>query len=65
MAHSIDDQRTNLTGLQQAALHWWEMHRPIGWTLRQHLDNPRVNTATPAERQLAESVAAAVECGAI
>lgn len=48
-----------------AALAWWEELRPLGWSLRQHLDNPTVNTTSAAESKLAECVAEAVQCGAI
>lgn len=46
-------------------LAWWEELRPLGWSLRQHLDNPTVNTTSAAESKLAECVAEAVQCGAI
>lgn len=26
-----------------AALKWWQRRRPVGWTLDQHLDNPRID----------------------
>ena len=61
----LDAQRATLQELQQASLIWWETRRPIHWDLRQHLDNPVVNTTTPAERRLAEAVAAAVERGSV
>lgn len=65
MSHSIDKQRTALEQTKQAALAWWESLRPVDWSLRQHIDNPTVNTASANERRMAEAVAASVECGAI
>jgi hypothetical protein len=65
MAHSIEIQRSALEQTKRAALAWWEELRPFGWSLRQHLDNPTVNTFSKAESKMAECVAAAVECGAI
>lgn len=47
--------------LEQAARKWWEMHRPVGWTLEQHLANPTINTtASEADRALARAVAKAI-----
>lgn len=65
MAHSIDKQREVMEQTGLAALAWWEELRPLGWSLRQHLDNPTVNTTSAAESKLAECVAEAVQCGAI
>jgi hypothetical protein len=41
-----------------AAVRWWARHRPVDWTLQDHMDNPTINTATPAEKKLALVVAA-------
>lgn len=65
MAHSIDKQREVMEQTRLAALAWWEELRPLGWSLRQHLDKPTVNTTSAAESKLAECVAEAVQCGAI
>lgn len=65
MEHCIDKQREALQALQQASLAWWTSKRPVGWTLRKHLDTRDVNTSTASERAMATAVAAAVECGAI
>ena len=40
-----------------AAIKWFDSHRPIGDSLEQHLANPRVNTTTGPEGDLAESIA--------
>ena len=40
-----------------AAISWWHMHRPIDYTLQQHIENPSINTATDPEKQLAIHVA--------
>lgn len=29
--------------LREAATSWWRRHRPAGWTLEQHLEEPTVN----------------------
>lgn len=65
MAITIERQREASDAVLQAALAWWETCRPVGWGLRQHLDNPRVNMRNEAEKRLAETVAAAVEIGLI
>jgi hypothetical protein len=35
--------------IEKAALHWWRMHRPIGWNYRRHVESPTVNCTTPDE----------------
>ena len=40
-----------------AANAWWKDNRPAGWTMRQHLENPTVNTTTDTEAALASAVA--------
>ena len=62
---NVEEQCEKLQALKESSLAWWESQRPVGWELRQHLDNPAVNTATSQEQRLAEAVASAVECGAI
>ena len=47
-----------------AAKFWWERHRPIKWTLAEHLELPSVNTATSAEGDLARAVARIVKASA-
>jgi hypothetical protein len=51
--------------LVKTAKAWWEFHRPIGWSLEQHLANPGVNTFNKIEKALALEVAKACapECG--
>ena len=44
-----------------AAISWWHMHRPIDYTLQQHIENPEINTFTDSEKQLAISVAGYVK----
>lgn len=43
-----------------AAHDWWKQHRPVRWTLAEHMQNPTVNTTTPPEARLAAYVAAMV-----
>ncbi|MBI4695500.1 MAG: hypothetical protein HY749_15900 [Gammaproteobacteria bacterium] len=43
--------------IEAAARHWWEQQRPVGWTIEQHLEHPRVNTTSPSESALAIAVA--------
>jgi hypothetical protein len=40
-----------------AAVGWWERHRPVGWTETEHLNHPAINTVTDAEESLAMAVA--------
>lgn len=49
--------------LVDGATHWWEQHRPIGWTLEQHIKTPRVNI-DPVGHLLANSIAALQKGGA-
>lgn len=63
--HSLEKQRELAKELHGAALAWWENHRPVGWSLRQHLDNPGVNCVGEQERSLAQAVAAAAESGMV
>lgn len=66
MPVTIEKQRDAQEAALQASLAWWEAHRPDGWDLRQHLDNPTVNaTGAEADARLATAVAAAVEIGVI
>lgn len=46
-----------LLAVADAAQAWWASKRPNGWTVEQHLSNPRVNTSTPKEKNLAMKVA--------
>lgn len=61
-------QRSGLPGLRAraraatnivlgAAHVWWANHRPLSHTLQQHLENPTINTCSPAEAELARAVA--------
>lgn len=47
----------------KTAVSWWAGKRPAGWTLADHMRNPAVNTAVPAEQELASAVAQAVAAG--
>ena len=40
-----------------AAYQWWRNHRPVAYTLEQHLQNPTTNTTTADEQALAVAVA--------
>lgn len=40
-----------------AAIEWWESNRPVNWSLKQHLEHPRVNCSTKAEQELATAIA--------
>ncbi|MBV8060545.1 MAG: hypothetical protein JO253_03345 [Alphaproteobacteria bacterium] len=65
MPSTFEQQQEALRDCQDAALAWWESHRPAAWNVRRHLDNPKINTGSTAEAFLAESIAAAVEIGAL
>ena len=65
MGISIEDKRQAQVRLLAKSRQWWEANRPIGWDIRQHLDNPAVNTKTDSETALAEAVASAIEIGLI
>ena len=43
-----------------AAIAWWESHRPLGWTLDDHLKTPDVNCTVTTEQELAYAVASIV-----
>ncbi|QMI49879.1 hypothetical protein [Burkholderia sp. MBR-1] len=65
MAVNIAIQRERHQEVLQAALSWWEGHRPVSFDLRKHLGNPTVNMPTERDKALAQAVAAAVEVGVI
>lgn len=65
MSLTIERQREAGEEVIQAALAWWENLRPVGWGLRQHLDNPTINTMSKSECELAKRVANAVEVGRV
>ena len=46
-----------LLKVADAAVVWWTMHRPIQWSVEQHIANPTINCATAAEKTLAKMVA--------
>lgn len=42
----------------RTALAWWRSHRPLGYTVHDHLNAPTVNANyTPAAERLAKAVA--------
>jgi len=51
----MDDNNNNDVIL--AAVAWWASKRPVEWDKEKHLSNPRINTTTPAESDLAAAVA--------
>lgn len=66
MAIDIEMKRSANDQVLQAALAWWQAHRPTGYDLRQHLDNPTVNiNGNDSDRHLALAIARAVEIGLI
>lgn len=44
----------------RAAVQWWEFHRPLSFTLDEHLEHYAVNTCSEPEKNLARAVANAV-----
>jgi hypothetical protein len=50
------DQET-IDNLCTRAIHWWMGRRPVGWSDKEHLDNPTINCPTDRERSLALAVA--------
>jgi hypothetical protein len=38
--------------LNAGAHKWWQMRRPVEWSLQQHLEHPTITTTTPAEHRL-------------
>ena len=40
------------------AQRWWELHRPVCWTLEQHLASPTINVSGEGDAALARAVAA-------
>ena len=60
----MDDRRTPpkeapdlLLKAADAAVSWWRQHRPVGWSVAKHLENPAVNCTTVTERRLAVAAA--------
>lgn len=52
------EQRLRELDVLNAAMHWWEGKRPVGWDEARHLDNATVNTSSQREYGLAVMVAA-------
>lgn len=50
-------KRTTEQLVVAAAIRWWKSKRPLAYSHREHLENPRVNTVTDAETRLAHSIA--------
>lgn len=49
----------------RAAVLWWEAHRPLSFTLEEHLEHCTVNTCYEPEKNLARAVANAVRINAV
>lgn len=49
------------SGVPTPLLRWWRSHRPLGWSLDEHLNNPDVNLTEPEDRNLARFVARLVK----
>lgn len=47
-----------LLEVADAAIGWWASFRPNGWSVEQHLGNPRVRLTRKDDKALAEKVAA-------
>lgn len=43
--------------LYAAARKWWQSKRPVGWNLRQHLQDPCINCVSSSEDALASAIA--------
>jgi hypothetical protein len=43
-----------MTKEQKAILRWWKGFRPIGWTIRNHMENPIINTTRGHDGNLAK-----------
>lgn len=65
MRITIELQRMRSNAVMESARLWWESLRPAGWDLRDHLNAPTTNTASEAQRSLAEAVAGAIEVGSL
>lgn len=42
----------------RAAMNWWRSRRPLAFSLKDHLENPTINTFDLRERALARACAA-------
>lgn len=58
----IDADTAALLALADGAKAWWEMRRPPGWTVEQHLNHPTVCQPF-SEHALSEAVAELVRRG--
>jgi len=52
-----DKRIAQLEAVAEAAVCWWEMHRPKEFSAAQHLQNPRINTSRGSSGHLATVVA--------
>jgi len=56
-AHRESDMTAEEKDIIAAARTWWRGHRPVGWTLKEHLKNARVNVGSCVNWDLANAVA--------
>ena len=45
----------------EAAIKWWELNRPVKWSLKKHLRYPEVNCSGEAEKELGNAIAEYLE----
>jgi hypothetical protein len=48
---------SELSDVEKAAVRWWEGHRPLGWSKRDHVKNALINCRYSTEIRLALAVA--------
>jgi len=52
-----DNAANWLLNAGDAAVSWWREHKPRGWSISRHLQNPTVNCVTFREKRLARAAA--------
>jgi len=57
LCHEAAERIAALEAVAEAAVCWWEMHRPKDFSAAQHLQNPRINTIRGSSGHLATVVA--------
>ncbi len=54
---ALEAENAKLRAVAEAAVCWWEMHRPKEFSAAEHLQNPRINTSRGSSGHLATVVA--------
>ena len=57
MSTRYDREQRARDAVVDAAMRWWRFRRPMVFSLKDHLENPTINTIDSVERDLANACA--------